>query len=192
MRIYQKILNVMKEVQNLQKDMTVGSGNYAYKAISETKVTSEVRKSLIKHGLVFYQHKILKNKMIPIVSKEGKTSWLSLVTVVYDLIDAEEDDRSKQLPLHVESIGSGIDSQDKATGKALTYAYKYALLRLFAIPTGEDPDRKASVDKEGKMKASPKVFNDLYNKVKSGDLNKETVINNFNLTESQQTKLNEL
>ena len=179
----------MKEVQNLQKDMTVGSGNYAYKAISETKVTSEVRKSLIKHGLVFYQSEILKNKMIPIVSKEGKTSWLSLVTVRYCLIDAEEE---KGLPIKVESIGSGIDSQDKATGKALTYAYKYALLRLFAIPTGEDPDRKASVDKEGKMSANDQVFGALLKKIHEGVLNKDTIIANFKLTEEQTEIINEL
>ena len=37
----------------------------------------------------------------------------------------------------IESVGEGADSQDKASGKAMTYCYKYALLRTFAIPTGK-------------------------------------------------------
>jgi len=187
--IYKKILNVMKEVQNLQKDMEVGQGQYSYRAISESKVTGEVRKSLIKHGLVFHQSEILKNDLIQVASPDGKTKFVSLVTVRYHLIDAEED---KPIPLAVESIGSGIDSQDKATGKALTYAYKYMLLRLFAIPTGEDPDRKASVDSEGKMPLNDKSFIGLIEKVKAGQVSKENMQNNFKLTDIQEQKLNEL
>jgi hypothetical protein len=39
------------------------------------------------------------------------------------------------------SSGTGVDPQDKGVGKAMTYSYKYLLLRTFAIPTGEDPDK---------------------------------------------------
>ena len=42
------------------------------------------------------------------------------------------------------SSGSGVDTQDKGVGKAMTYSYKYMLLRTFAIPTGEDPDKISS------------------------------------------------
>ena len=42
------------------------------------------------------------------------------------------------------SSGSGVDTQDKGVGKAMTYSYKYMLLKTFAIPTGEDPDKIGS------------------------------------------------
>ena len=54
--------------------------------------------------------------------------------------------------IEVESNGSGVDTQDKAVGKAMTYAYKYMLLRTFAIPTGEDPDKISSAETDYKMK----------------------------------------
>lgn len=182
--IYKKMLNVMKECQHLQKDMTVGSGNYAYKAISESKVTSEVRKSLIKHGLVFYQSEILKNELIRL-DKGDKTFFLSLVTVRYILADAEEKDQM----ITVESIGSGIDSQDKSTGKALTYSYKYALLRTFMIPTGEDPDRHASVDMNGKEEFKDAWIEPTKKKLQAGKLSMERIEEQFYVSDEQKQKL---
>src|SRR5574340_328981 len=38
-------------------------------------------------------------------------------------------------------IGEGQDRGDKATYKAMTGATKYALLKLFLIPTGDDPEK---------------------------------------------------
>ena len=43
-----------------------------------------------------------------------------------------------------EAVGMGIDDNDKAMGKAYTYAVKYALLKLFRLRYGDDPDAKAS------------------------------------------------
>ena len=38
----------------------------------------------------------------------------------------------------------GIDDNDKAMGKAFTYALKYALLKVFRLRYSDDPDFKAS------------------------------------------------
>ena len=40
----------------------------------------------------------------------------------------------------------GIDDNDKAMGKAYTYALKYALLKVFRLRYSDDPDFKASED----------------------------------------------
>lgn len=53
--------------------------------------------------------------------------------------------------IEVESNGTGVDTQDKGVGKAMTYAYKYMLLRTFAIPTGEDPDKISSAEIDSKV-----------------------------------------
>ena len=55
MNVYEKIAKVMEEIEYLQKDDKVVTNSYTgagYKAISEEKVTSEVRTALVKHGLV--------------------------------------------------------------------------------------------------------------------------------------------
>ena len=46
----------------------------------------------------------------------------------------------------------------------MTYAYKYLLLRTFAIPTGEDPDKIASAEYDeqfGNDKITEREFNNL-------------------------------
>lgn len=43
-----------------------------------------------------------------------------------------------------EAVGMGIDDNDKAMGKAYTYALKYALLKFFRLRYGDDPDANPS------------------------------------------------
>lgn len=125
--IYQRMTEVMKDVQYLCKDDNVEFKTTKYKAISEEKVTSTVREALIKHGLVVF----------PVEQHRERVGSITSVDVKYRLqcVDNPED------YIIVVSSGDGADSQDKGAGKAMTYAYKYMFLRTFAIPTGEDPDR---------------------------------------------------
>ncbi len=46
--------------------------------------------------------------------------------------------------IDITTYGDGVDTQDKAPGKAMTYADKYALLKAYKIQTGDDPDAGAS------------------------------------------------
>lgn len=143
MSIYKKILQVMTDVEYLQKDDTVDTGmGRNYKAISEEKVTSEVRKSMIKHGLVIIPKSVIERREdFDVIRGNGKAAIdrLSTVRVVYTIADADTGEA-----IEAESAGTGMDSGDKGIGKALTYCYKYLLLRTFAIPTGDDPDKVAS------------------------------------------------
>lgn len=131
LNLYQKIRSVMKDVEYLQKDNHVSFGKTNYKAISEEKVTTAVRESLIKHGLV----------IIPIEQDYQRHGNIASVQVKYKIADI--DTGAYEI---ITSVGEGADTQDKAAGKAMTYAYKYMLLRTFAIPTGEDPDKIASAE----------------------------------------------
>jgi hypothetical protein len=75
---------------------------------------------------------------------------MSTVDVRYKL--ANVDDMS-QYEI-IASSGTGVDPQDKGVGKAMTYSFKYALLRTFMIPTGADPD---DIHNEDLEKAQTKV-----------------------------------
>lgn len=160
MGLYKKIHEVMKNVKYIQKDDTVGEGNSKYKALSEEKVTEIVRAELIKQGLIIIpieqtHTRIDSSAMIEDKYKNIKEKWTRLTTVdvKYKIIDVE----SGEFEI-LASSGTGVDSQDKGVGKAMTYAYKYMLLRTFAIPTGEDPDQIASdeFDKDIKPKKDTK------------------------------------
>jgi hypothetical protein len=78
--------------------------------------------------------------------------------------------------------GDGIDSGDKATGKATTYARKYALIDLFNLSKGDDPDKEASqeykpIEKSTKEQIakinslySEKEINTMLKRMKKADL----------------------
>ena len=51
--------------------------------------------------------------------------------------------------IDITTYGDGIDSQDKAVGKAMTYGDKYALMKCYKIVTGDDPDQNPSEDLKG-------------------------------------------
>jgi len=143
-QLYQKMLNVYKAVDYLQKDDQVKFGQTNYKAISEEKVTSTVRAALVDNGLIVF----------PIEQEHKKEGNLSTVDVKYKLVDTETGEYEI-----IVSSGTGSDTQDKGVGKAMTYAFKYLFLRTFAIPTGEDPDKVSSAEldeKERKAKEAAK------------------------------------
>lgn len=137
--IHQKILAVMSAIEYLNKDDHVKYRETNYKAMSEEKVTSTVRKELIKNGLVVY----------PIKQTVEKDGNITTTNTTYRMVNVE--DPTDYIDLA--SSGQGADTQDKGVGKAMTYSFKYLLLRTFAIPTGEDPDKIASekIDDEQKI-----------------------------------------
>lgn len=146
LNLYQKINKIMSEIEYLKKDdkvVTNTKTNAGYKAISEEKVTSEIRKGLIKYGIVIIpieqEHK-REDERLKDQYGNDKINRITTVDVKYKIqnIDDIED------YIVVASSGTGVDTQDKGVGKAMTYAYKYMLLRTFAIPTGDDPDKISS------------------------------------------------
>lgn len=139
MNIYEKILEVMKNIEYLNKDDAVAFGQTKYKAMSEEKVTMTVRKELIKQGLVVF----------PIEQTVERDGTITTTNTKYKMVNTENPEEY----LILASSGQGADTQDKGVGKAMTYSFKYLLLRTFAIPTGEDPDKVSSeqIDDEEKV-----------------------------------------
>lgn len=132
----------MQDVGYLTKDDHIQFKQTNYKAISEEKVTKTVRESLVKHGLI----------ILPIEQEHSKDGNLSTVNVKYKIINIDNGEYET-----IVSSGTGADTQDKGVGKAMTYAYKYLLLRTFAIPTGEDPDKVSSAELDEKQGGNPNV-----------------------------------
>lgn len=145
MNIYEKILAIMQDVQYLAKDDHVKFGSTDYKALSEEKVTSVMRDELIKFNLVVF----------PIAQDSNRSGNITHVDTKYRMVNVEKPDEF----IEIVSCGDGADSQDKGSGKAMTYAFKYMWLRVFALPTGEDPDKisSAELDEKAKKEAEKKA-----------------------------------
>jgi len=152
--ITQAIINVMQEVKGIEKDLNVGTGNYSYKGVGDQQVKKIIGDAMAKNGLAILPIKVDAKTQIDRwqedVEYKGKIETKTKQQV---LVEVE----TKYLLLHVsgESIelagyGQGVDNQDKAAGKATTYALKYCLLYSFLIPTGkiDDADNTHSNDYE--------------------------------------------
>lgn len=136
--LHQKMLEVMKSIEYLNKDDKISYGNTNYKAMSEEKVTMTVRKELVKQGIVVY----------PVEQTVVKDGQITTTNTTYKMVNVDDPDDF----VFVASSGQGADTQDKGVGKAMTYSFKYMLLRTFAIPTGEDPDKISSEQLDDQQK----------------------------------------
>lgn len=140
MNIHQKIHAIMEEVSYVQKeDKKV---NNQYKFVSHDAVTSKVRPALLKHG-------VLAVPSYFDISVDGNRTNCSMSITFYNV---EKPDDFLVIPCA--GFGQGIDPQDKGAGKAMSYAYKYALLKVFALETGDDPERD-NVDYSPKVNVEP-------------------------------------
>ena len=128
LNILQRINAVMQELDYLQKEKKSGM---QYSFVSHDKVTGAIRPLLVKHGIACWPAAME-------VKQEGNRTQLQC-KVIFASIDDPAD------CIEVESIGYGIDGQDKGPGKAISYAVKYAWLKTFALETGDDPDNDQHV-----------------------------------------------
>lgn len=150
--LFQKIQAVSMDVMTIEKNLTVGSGSYGYKAVSDTDVTLQVKKAEAKHGIISIpiKQEIITSESLRVLRKgEEAYTFVDVVKMTTRFIDLNNTDSF----IDVESFGRGVDNNDKGLGKASTYARKYALLNAYKIATGSDPD----ADKSEKITAPKTV-----------------------------------
>lgn len=113
-----------------------------YSYASEAELIAALRPAMVKNGLsVSVQDvKLLHNEVFE--TTRGTKMNRVLVSGLVAFTHTGGGMR------HVSSLGEGSDAGDKATYKALTGMYKYALRQTFCIETGDDPDKVLSDDME--------------------------------------------
>lgn len=157
LNLYQKLHAIMTEADYIQKDKRNESQKYNY--ASEAAIKEKLHGLLVKYGVLFIpstneiRHEVftLHND-----TKEGtKTRDVLLTTVkgAARFVDVATKDE-----LLVGIVGSGSDSNDKGTYKAITGALKYALTGSFLIPTGDDPENE---EKASRTSNVPRIEEDI-------------------------------
>ena len=134
LNIYQKMDLVRVLIKNVSKNINLQYGNGGYKAVAEADVVRAVNEAEHQARLVSYQDSI------EIINNEHNRLFWIRVKCNVKVVNI---DNPSEFVVFT-GLGDGLDSGDKACGKAITYATKYALLRGYKIPTGEDPDYFAS------------------------------------------------
>lgn len=144
MNIYEKMAEITAEINTVAKNLNVETGKgKSYRAVSEADVLAAVKPIEKKHGVYSYpyEREIVESGELVNQTQYGERKSLFLrVRTVYRFVNTEKPEEH----LDIVTYGDGVDSQDKAPGKAMTYGDKYALLKAYKIQTGDDPDQNAS------------------------------------------------
>lgn len=136
--IYQRINAVMQEIDYIKKDKKVSGGGANYSAVSHDQVVAMLRDSLVKHGIVYYPEQL--NSAVLVARDKSKDIAMMLYEGEYNVHFVNIDDGADRLTVRI--VGHANDNGDKAPGKAVTYATKSALLKVFAIETGENDESR--------------------------------------------------
>lgn len=155
MNIYEKLAAITAELNAVAKNLKVGEGRSSYKAVGEADVLAAVKPLEEKYKVYSYpaSRRIVDSDVITTKKQyrdqrsgelqESETSkFFMRVETTYRFVNIED---PKEV-VEVTTYGDGVDSGDKAPGKAMTYGDKYALLKAYKIITGDDPDQTASED----------------------------------------------
>jgi hypothetical protein len=146
-QLVKKLTEVMKQVGYIQK--TGFNKFHKYNYATEADVNEKVRKELAERNVM----------MIPNVksctyrehaNRSGNVEYITTVEVEFTFMDGDTGET-----IVFSSFGEGQDAGDKGVYKAITGAQKYALMKAFMIPTGDDPEADTGAD-ERNSKAADK------------------------------------
>ena len=142
-----EIIKKVSSDKRLIPDLLKAENGNNFRAVSESAIL-DVIDPVLKDSCIFYtveikeQHLEVKEAFGSKGRKLQFIAWLSLRLRFFEANDDPYLD--KQCLFTTEAVGMGIDDNDKAMGKAYTYAVKYALLKLFRLRYGDDADFEAS------------------------------------------------
>ena len=161
MNIYEKLLAITAEIGVVEKNLNVKvNSNSSYKAVSERDVLDAVKPIEQKYRVYSYpaNRKIVDRDVLTKETEYNgtitRTNTLFMrVETVYRFVNIDKPDEFIETTVY----GDGLDTGDKASGKAMTYADKYALMKAYKLSTGDDPDKEASPEHGYEKKAEPKA-----------------------------------
>jgi len=138
MNIYQRINEVRKKAGYVQKDKRVQEGG-GYMAVTHDAVTAMLRDALVESGIVITMS-VTESSIADTGTTTAKGTPFIRYSARYEVRFVNVETPEDYLCINVES--HALDVGDKAPGKAMSYAKKYAVLKTFEIETGEDDESR--------------------------------------------------
>ena len=138
--IFSEIIKKVSSDKRLVPDLTKAENGNNFRAISESAILDAIDPVLKEAGW-YYTIKVSDQHLDIREAYGSKGKKLQFIATLKVRLEFWSESR---LEAEQEAVGMGIDDNDKAMGKAYTYAVKYALLKLFRLRFGDDPDFEAS------------------------------------------------
>lgn len=128
--LVERLIAVKKDIGAVGKKDRNNAQGFNFRGIDA--VINAVAGPLMKHGVMSYPAKVVSVKRGTAATNAGKSMNVVEVVVQYAFTDGVD-------ILLFEAPGEAFDSGDKATAKAMSVAYRTALLQALSLPT-DDPD----------------------------------------------------
>ena len=133
--IYEALANVMGDVLAVRKTDRNNAQNFSFRGIDA--VLNAVGPALRKHKVIV-SPRVDSYEYGTVTTAGGKPMGHVRVIVTYTFMGPGGDSVPAQAP------GEAFDAGDKATPKAMSVAFRTALLQALALPTDEpDPDTQS-------------------------------------------------
>jgi len=145
MNIYQKLNNIRKAVPYIKKDIKIHGG----KAVTHDQVTAHIHDACVENG-VFIVPTQISGSLSSTGMQTSKGTEITLYQAEYRIAFVNMDDPEDKLEITVHSHAN--DTGDKAPGKALSYAVKYAALKVLMLETGENEESRVEGERAKKEK----------------------------------------
>ena len=136
-RVYQSISLVSAALshEGISKDRSNQQQGYKFRGIDDC--LNALAPLLSLNALVILPE-VLEREVVERQTKSGGALFYVTVKVKYAFVNSEDGSRHD-----VVTYGEAMDSADKATNKAMSAAYKYAVIQAFCIPTEGENDADA-------------------------------------------------
>ncbi len=146
--IHAAMIGILTDISPIAKEQRNTAQGYQFRGIDQ--FLNALHPLMAKHG-VYVTPSV---ESIERTERQGKSSVLlyAIATVRFTFRAADGSS------VDCVTVGEGMDSGDKATNKAMSAAYKYALMQTFAVPTEDmiDGDAESPEVTEPKAKRATK------------------------------------
>lgn len=147
--IAEAIVRVMQDVTSVPKGDQFNGGQTRYSYRGVDRVVTALSASMRKHGLVMVPQIVGQPTYTDVTTSQGKAAVRVGVVVTYAIVHGATAES-----LLVTVPGEAMDSSDKATAKAMSVAWRTALLQTFFLPT-DDPDPDSEYVEMGRPGQQP-------------------------------------
>lgn len=133
MKIHEAITAVMRSVTVVRKEDRNTTQNFSFRGIDS--VLKAVGPALREHGVIVAPYVLSHDSKTVLVGRNQTPMEAVLLLVRYTFTGPEGDTLEAVVP------GQAMDAGDKSFSKAMSVAFRTALLQTLALPTDEpDPD----------------------------------------------------
>ena len=131
--IYQALASVMQDVQGVAKRDRNAAQGFNFRGIDA--VVNAVGPAFRRHNVFALPNVLNVNNSVVLTGKDRKETTRVELLVEYSFVGPEGD------VIRATVAAEAFDSGDKATAKAMSVAFRTALLQVLCLPTDEpDPD----------------------------------------------------